>query len=375
MGEPEPVICSCCGKVSAQPRYTIFFKVKSFIFVTTRSAIQGIFCSACAEKKAFTASAITWSLGWWSFPWGPIYSIHALLKNLMGGLQPPNINARLAAHQAWAFAVLGKTGMARAIAFDALDLAKKIKPDQAKAWMKKDLGDNGEDEGKVLRRQIEEFLESLGKGGASAERLKDAWSLFRRPFYLQGLVLLGMASSIAYAIQTAPPGTPPSKPYVLDPRLFTPSQSYTPSNPYVPPHSVYVHPATAPNGNPWPATADYVAGYPHTHTDGYSKVTIDNSQNDSDVFVKLVSLDNPEAFPVRVFFIPARASFTLDNVTRGSYDIRYRDLDSGGLSRSEQFSLKENKTYNEVQFSNIKMTLYKVRNGNMQTYPLSEAEF
>ncbi|SET06327.1 hypothetical protein SAMN05216412_10318 [Nitrosospira multiformis] len=44
------------------------------------------------------------------------------------------------------FAVLGKTDMARAIAFDALDLAKKIKPDQAKAWMK-GLGDNGEDEG------------------------------------------------------------------------------------------------------------------------------------------------------------------------------------------------------------------------------------
>ena len=37
--------------------------------------------------------------------------------------------------------------------------------------------------------------------------------------------------------------------------------------------------------------------------------------------------------------------------------------------------MKENKTYNEVQFSNIKMALYKVRNGNMQTYPLSEAEF
>jgi hypothetical protein len=179
--------------------------------------------------------------------------------------------------------------------------------------MKKGLSDNGEDEGKVLRRQIEGFLESLGKGGTSAARLKDAWSLFRRPFYLQGLVLLGMVSSIAYAIQTAPPGAPPSKPYVLNPRLFTPSQSYTSSNPYVPPRpayapprSVYVRPATAPNGNPWPATADYVAGYPHTHTDGYSKVTIDNSQNDSDVFVKLVSLDSPEAFPVRVFFIPAR---------------------------------------------------------------------
>jgi hypothetical protein len=65
------------------------------------------------------------------------------------------------------------------IAFDALDLAKKIKPDQAKAGMK-GLRDNGEDEGKVLCRQIEEFLESLGEDGASAGRLKDARSFFRR---------------------------------------------------------------------------------------------------------------------------------------------------------------------------------------------------
>jgi hypothetical protein len=51
MGEPEPVICSCCGKVSAQPRYTIFFKVKSFIFVTTRSAIQGIFAVSARRRR------------------------------------------------------------------------------------------------------------------------------------------------------------------------------------------------------------------------------------------------------------------------------------------------------------------------------------
>lgn len=201
-------------------------------------------------------------------------------------------------------------------------------------------------------------------------------NLFRRPFYLQGLVLLGLASSTAYAMQTAPAGAPPPKAYVLDPRIFTPSQSYTSINPYVPPRSACDrHPAVAPNGNPWPATAGYVAGYPRTHMDGYSKVMIDNSQNDSDVFVKLFSLNGPKASAARVFFIPARASFRLDHVTPGSYDIRYCDLDSGGLSRSEQFSLKENKTYNGVQFSNIKMTLYKVRNGNMHTYPLSEAEF
>lgn len=137
----------------------------------------------------------------------------------------------------------------------------------------------------------------------------------------------------------------------------------------------YVRPIAAPNGQPWPNSADYVRGYQRFHTKGLSKVTVDNSQNDSDVFVKLVSLDGAQAYPVRTFFIPAYGKFTLNKVSAGNYDIRYRDLNSGGLSRSEPFQLEEVSTDNGTQFSNLRMTLYKVANGNMQTYALSEAEF
>jgi hypothetical protein len=62
-------------------------------------------------------------------------------------------------------------------------------------------------------------------------------------------------------------------------------------------------------------------------------------------------------------------------VTAGNYDIRYRDLNTGRLSRSEAFSLEETPAYNGRQFSNITITLYKVRNGNMETYSLAEDEF
>lgn len=86
-------------------------------------------------------------------------------------------------------------------------------------------------------------------------------------------------------------------------------------------------------------------------------------------------MDGAQAYPVRQFYIPAFGSFTLNKVTAGSYDIRYRDLSNGRLSRSEAFNLKEIQTYDGVQYSNITMTLYKVQNGNMQTYGLSEAEF
>lgn len=131
----------------------------------------------------------------------------------------------------------------------------------------------------------------------------------------------------------------------------------------------------APNGETWPLTAGYVKGYKKLNTKGLSSVTVDNSQNNSNVFVKLVSLSGVKSYPARQFFIPANGKFTVNKVTSGSYDVRYRDLSDGGLSRSESFNLKETKTGNGVQFSNITMTLYKVQNGNMQTYGLSETEF
>jgi hypothetical protein len=362
---PEPIVCSCCGKVTAQPRYAIFYEVKSFIFMTTRSAIQGIFCSACAEKKAFKASVVTWLLGWWGFPWGVIYSIQAIFNNMMGGKRPPDINARLAAHQAWAFAVFGKIDMARAVALDALSLAKKVKPDKAYTRMKNALGYEVNDEGAQLRAQIEKLLVGLGEGRNNALRLKDSWMLFRRPFYVQGLVMLSVIGALWYAIQNDHTSPPPrgSKPYIASPQLSSP------------PMPSYVRPETAPNGEPWPSGAAYVSGFPRVHANGLSNVTVDNKQNDSDVFVKLVSLDGKNTYPVRAFFIPARGSFTANRVTAGNYDVRYRDLNSGHLSRSEQFTLEEIQTYDGTQFSNITMTLYKVRYGNMQTYDISEMEF
>lgn len=153
----------------------------------------------------------------------------------------------------------------------------------------------------------------------------------------------------------------------LDPKPYQ-------ANP-APVRSAYVRPSTAPNGNPWPVSSGYVKDYQRLHSDGLSTVTVDNSRNDSDVFVKLVSLDSPQAYPVRQFYISAFASFTLNTITVGSYDIRYRDLDTGNLTRSEPFNLEENPTPDGTQFSNITITLYKVRNGNMQTYGLSETEF
>lgn len=142
-----------------------------------------------------------------------------------------------------------------------------------------------------------------------------------------------------------------------------------------PAEPAFTRPLTAPNGAAWPAMAGYIDGEPRLRTKGLSTVTVDNDQNSNDVFVKLVAIGVKSTEPVRQFFIPAHGEFEARNLEAGEYDIRYMDLDDGSLARSESFSLKQMEEVGGTRFSNITMTLYKVRNGNMQTYPLLPSEF
>lgn len=137
----------------------------------------------------------------------------------------------------------------------------------------------------------------------------------------------------------------------------------------------YFRPSTAPNGYPWPVSAGYIDGYDKLNASGLSSVTVDNTQNDSDIFVKLYYLDAQQPYPVRHFFVPAYSSFTINKVNVGNYDVRYEDLSTGGLSKTEPFQIEEIDSGYGVQYSNLSLTIYKVQNGNMETYGISPSEF
>lgn len=130
-----------------------------------------------------------------------------------------------------------------------------------------------------------------------------------------------------------------------------------------------------PNGNPWPQSSGYLENFPKEHTDGLSNLTIDNSRNSSDVHVKLYHLSADGGIDVRNAFIKAGSSFTMNKIRAGMYDVRYRDLTDGGLSKSESFELEEIPVGNSIQYSMMTMTLYKIANGNMQTQSISESQF
>jgi hypothetical protein len=131
----------------------------------------------------------------------------------------------------------------------------------------------------------------------------------------------------------------------------------------------------APNGQPWPTKSGYLRGYKKLNTGGLSSLTIDNTSNDSNVYLKLFSLDGSRPSAALHVFIKAGDKFTFSSVTAGDYDVRYRDLRTGGLSKTDAFKLHEIYEDGGTRYSKMTMTLYKVRDGNMQMRNISESEF
>ena len=230
-GQIEPIVCSKCGCVSAQPRYAIFFEVKSFIFSSHKSARQGIFCADCASKVAFKASLITWFLGWWGIPWGPIWSVEAIFKNMFGGTRPPEHNARILFYQAAYFASKGQNDLARAIAFDALNLSLKIKETKTTILRRK-LGYDANESAALLVEQIKQFLHALDDK-LPFKKLKPQWGIFNRILYQQA----GLAFAVIIGVQIASSfDDSTSSRSVAPPPIDT--TKYT----YVPPIATFNHP-------------------------------------------------------------------------------------------------------------------------------------
>ncbi len=68
-------------------RFVIFEYCISLIAVTFKrsSNIYFVRSGGSVLGKAFGFSLVSLLLGWWGIPWGPIYTISSLLRNLRGG--------------------------------------------------------------------------------------------------------------------------------------------------------------------------------------------------------------------------------------------------------------------------------------------------
>jgi len=138
---------------------------------------------------------------------------------------------------------------------------------------------------------------------------------------------------------------------------------------------VYTRPPLAPNGEPWPSTSAYLAGYKqfteyNKEGPGQATVTVNNQENGSDFLVKLFDREFDPPVPIRRLLLLSHNTFVMKELTAGTFDIRYKDLATGIFRRSQPFTLRD-----DEKISNFSITLYKVINGNTHSDIISKEEF
>ncbi len=118
----------------------------------------------------------------------------------------------------------------------------------------------------------------------------------------------------------------------------------------------------------------YVPNTENLNNTGHCTVTIDNTQNNAPVYVRLWSVDK-DPHSVRTFTIAANKSFTAASINPGTYEIRYKFLyeekEAQTASKSEPFKLKEVHTINGINYDIFTLTLYRVKNGNTHASTIS----
>lgn len=356
-GRFAPIVCSVCGKISGQPRYAIYYRVLSVIAFSQRRVTQGIFCSECGRKAAYRASVFTWALGWWGIPWGPLWSIAALLRNMLGGEQPAANNFKVVGWQAIYFVSVERPDIARSVALDALKFWEKLSAEQKSA----DPGIG----------QLEQALRKvLAVATTSSGALPNVWGVGSTAFKLQavggGVLIAAIAAAVTISInlpKTAYRHVPPS------------DEASAPAQPAAQPTPVFNQPAL-----PYPPTGQMRALRQIGSRVDRAPLKVVAASNGPNYYVKLVSLQSGRA--AVVLFLRSGETAEVE-IPTGTYDFRYA---SGATWYGEEFLFGPATTYSrageKLVFSadgdhvwGHTIELIKQVNGNLQEIQIAPTEF
>ena len=125
---------------------------------------------------------------------------------------------------------------------------------------------------------------------------------------------------------------------------------------------------------PPPISTGFDASDPRRLIGGKSELTVDNSRNDYDVMVKLYNIESSPTV-ARVFNIRAGGTFVVREIVPGNYDLRFRNLKTGNIQKTEPIFFEEKRTSTGIQYSTVSFTLYTVKSGNAKMTAIDEAQF
>lgn len=341
--------CGKCGLESPDLRFVVLYRAYSVLLYSSKEPLPGILCPTCAASAALRSNIFTMLLGWWGFPWGPIYSIHALASNSFAGVKPPEINAKILTYQATAFATTGDLPTANRIAHRALDFAKRVP------------GDPYDRSNRDQTLDAQKIIDLTGGNLAASRATSWTWNLFPRAASvtiigpLAALFLFGAVKESVRSERS-------------ERRHATSDITSSHAN------SNYTRSATAPNGQPWPSAPGYLLETQVLRNEGHSVVTIDNSKSSSDMHVKLATNEG-RPITVREAYVPRGQSFRIEQVAPGPYTIRFMNLENGAAFRAEPFTLSEREIGDQVEYSDFTLTLYKIYGGNAKNPEIDLRDF
>jgi DnaJ domain len=172
--DARPLSCALCGTVSPQLRYAVFPYISSLSPSHPYCTFEGLYCSRCAQVKALQAVVITWLVGWWRIPKGPILSIRALYKIFTEDSYPARRNIDLLIQQAFYYLSMGQPDLASNALSHAEQFVKTGIDSQRLA---------------ELRRHV-----------SASPPSRSEWKIYRRWFVGIQLAALGFVSLVTIAI-------------------------------------------------------------------------------------------------------------------------------------------------------------------------------
>ena len=122
------------------------------------------------------------------------------------------------------------------------------------------------------------------------------------------------------------------------------------------------------------AFTGYLKGEQKGAMGGLSTFTVDNRRGDRDAVARIyLNGDKPAVLHI---YIKKGETFKAQSIQAGTYVFRYRYIGSEDTYEANQpFQLTETRTDTGTRFSNVTVTLFKVKDGNMQTKKVDASKF
>lgn len=136
-------------------------------------------------------------------------------------------------------------------------------------------------------------------------------------------------------------------------------------------------PAYAPPATKDPEQQDrtgYLKGQPRAAVGGLSTFTVDNRQGGRDAVARIYL--NGKKPAVRSMYVKHGETFKAEAILPGTYVFRYRFIGSEDTFESDKdFPLTQTETETGTRYSNVTVTLFKVKDGNMSTRKVDPNSF